>query len=42
FQGPLKKQDGTIVVDVGGKVDDAALWSMDYFVDGVIGTMPAK
>ncbi|TIP25057.1 MAG: BMP family ABC transporter substrate-binding protein [Mesorhizobium sp.] len=42
FQGPLKKQDGTIVVDAGGKVDDAALWSMDYFVDGVTGTMPAK
>ncbi len=42
FQGPLKKQDGTIVVEAGAKVDDAALWSMDYFVEGITGTMPAQ
>lgn len=42
FQGPLKKQDGTVVVEAGGKLDDAALWSMDYFVEGITGTMPAK
>ena len=41
FQGPLKKQDGTEVVAKGSKVDDEALWNMDYFVDGVVGTMPA-
>ncbi len=42
FAGPLKKQDGTVVVEEGGKLDDGALWSMDYFVSGITGTMPAK
>ncbi len=41
FQGPLKKQDGTVVVEAGAKVDDGALWNMDYFVQGITGTMPA-
>lgn len=40
FQGPLKKQDGSLVVDAGAKVEDDALWNMDYFVEGIIGTMP--
>lgn len=42
FQGPLNKQDGTVVVEAGTKLDDGALWSMDYFVEGIIGTMPAN
>lgn len=42
FQGPLKKQDGTAVIETGSKLDDGALWSMDYFVEGIVGTMPAK
>lgn len=41
FDGPLKKQDGTVVVEAGKSLDDGAIWSMDYFVDGIIGTMPA-
>ncbi|MGF0540010.1 BMP family ABC transporter substrate-binding protein [Agrobacterium sp. ES01] len=42
FQGPLKKQDGTEVVAAGSTVDDGALWNMNYFVKGIIGTMPAE
>lgn len=42
FQGPLFKQDGSQVVAAGAKVDDEALWNMNYFVKGVIGTMPAS
>jgi basic membrane protein A and related proteins len=41
FQGPLKKQDGSLAAKAGEKVDDGALWNMDYFVEGVTGTMPA-
>lgn len=41
FQGPLNKQDGTPVVKAGEKVDDGALWNMNYFVEGIVGTMPA-
>jgi len=40
FQGPLKMQDGTEVVAAGARLDDGALWNMDYFVEGAIGTMP--
>ena len=40
FQGPLMKQDGTLVVAKGKKVPDEDLWNMDYFVQGAIGTMP--
>ena len=42
FDGPMKKQDGTEVVAAGKSLDDASIWKMDYFVDGIIGTMPAK
>ncbi|WP_237151761.1 BMP family ABC transporter substrate-binding protein [Oryzibacter oryziterrae] len=41
FQGPLKKQDGSEAVKAGDKVSDEALWNMDYFVEGITGTMPA-
>ncbi|WP_163880511.1 BMP family ABC transporter substrate-binding protein [Rhizobium laguerreae] len=41
FQGPLKKQDGTVMVEAGSKLDDGALWSMNYFAEGIVGTMPA-
>lgn len=41
FSGPIEKQDGSVAVPAGEKVSDEALWSMDYFVKGAIGTMPA-
>jgi hypothetical protein len=40
YSGPVKKQSGVIAVAAGETLDDDCLWSMDYFVEGVIGTMP--
>jgi len=40
FAGPVRKQDGSLVVDKGQSMTDDQLWSMDYFVKGVRGTMP--
>ena len=40
YAGPVKKQNGEIVVAAGATMDDGGLWGMDYFVEGVIGTMP--
>lgn len=41
FAGPLKKQNGDLVIDAGKALDDGQIWSMDYFVEGVVGTMPS-
>ena len=41
YTGPVKKQNGDLVVAEGAVMDDGGLWGMDYFVEGVIGTMPA-
>jgi basic membrane lipoprotein Med (substrate-binding protein (PBP1-ABC) superfamily) len=41
YAGPVKKQNGEIVVAEGAVMDDGGLWGMDYFVEGIIGTMPA-
>jgi hypothetical protein len=35
-------QDGTEAVAVGRSLSDDDIWSMNYFVKGIIGTMPAK
>lgn len=40
FTGPIRKQDGSVAVAEGATIDDAALWNMDYLVEGTIGTMP--
>jgi basic membrane lipoprotein Med (substrate-binding protein (PBP1-ABC) superfamily) len=40
FLGPIKKQDGSIVIKDGEKPDTATLEKMDYLVEGVIGTIP--
>lgn len=42
FDGPVLKQDGSEAVAAGSPLLDDALWSMKYFVSGVIGTMPAN
>lgn len=41
FAGPVLKQDGSETVPAGSAMDDEKLWTLDYFVKGVIGTMPA-
>lgn len=40
YTGPVNKQDGSTVVAAGQVMDDGGLWGMDYFVEGIIGTMP--
>jgi basic membrane protein A len=37
FAGPIKGQDGKIVVEAGASVDDGKQLSMDWFVEGVVG-----
>ena len=41
FDGPLRNQKGDVVLEEGASLDDGQLWAMDYFVEGVIGTMPS-
>ena len=40
YEGPVKNQAGEVVVPAGETLDDGGLWGMNYFVEGVTGTMP--
>ncbi|MBF0280684.1 MAG: BMP family ABC transporter substrate-binding protein [SAR324 cluster bacterium] len=40
FEGPIKKQDGSIAVAAGQKLTDSEMLSMKYFVEGVEGVIP--
>ncbi|MCL2010255.1 MAG: BMP family ABC transporter substrate-binding protein [Synergistaceae bacterium] len=40
FTGPLKDQAGTVRVPEGVSMSDAEMWSMDWFVEGVLGDIP--
>ena len=40
FAGPLKDQDGKLVVADGAAPTDGELLGMNYFVEGVQGTIP--
>jgi simple sugar transport system substrate-binding protein len=40
FQGPLVAQDGTVVVPEGELPSDEMLLSMDFYVEGVQGSLP--
>lgn len=40
FQGPIKKQDGSEVIPAGKTLTDEQLSGMNYYVEGVIGTIP--
>ncbi len=42
FTGPLNKQDGTELLAEGEVLDDGALWEMNYFLEGAVGTMPSS
>jgi basic membrane lipoprotein Med (substrate-binding protein (PBP1-ABC) superfamily) len=39
FDGPVYAQDGTLKVAEGARIDDGGLWSMDFLVRGVTGTL---
>lgn len=38
FAGPIKAQDGAVVVPEGEVLDDGGLWGMEFLVEGVTGT----
>ena len=38
FAGPIKDQDGTVLVKDGESMADDEIWGMNWFVQGVIGT----
>jgi len=40
FTGPIKNQEGTVVVKDGEILDDGALLGMDWYVEGVLGQLP--
>lgn len=40
FTGPIKGQDGKVVVPQGKKLNDGEMLSMNWFVEGVEGTIP--
>jgi basic membrane protein A len=40
FTGPLKDQAGDVIVPAGETMLDADIWSMGWFVEGVIGEIP--
>jgi basic membrane protein A len=42
FAGPIKDQQGTVRVPAGSALGDAEQLSMNWFVQGVVGTVPTK
>ncbi len=40
FDGPMYKQNGDLIVDAGDSPNDRELWEMNYFVQGVVGSIP--
>ncbi|MDR2137794.1 MAG: BMP family ABC transporter substrate-binding protein [Synergistaceae bacterium] len=40
FTGPIKDQSGQVKVQEGEKMSDADVWSMSWFVEGVVGEIP--
>jgi basic membrane protein A len=42
FAGPIKDQRGMVRIPAGSALSDSAQLSMNWFVEGVVGTVPAK
>ncbi|MBZ0298159.1 MAG: hypothetical protein K8J31_00350 [Anaerolineae bacterium] len=40
FEGPIYDQDGNVVIEAGTRPDTLTLESMNYLVQGVVGTIP--
>ncbi len=40
FKGPIKGQDGKVIIKSGEVPDDGALAGMNFYVEGVIGSIP--
>ena len=41
FTGPLYDQNGELKVEEGVKMTDDEIWNMNWFVQGVVGSIPA-
>ena len=41
FAGPIKDQNGEVKVPEGTTMTDDEIWNMSWFVEGVIGEIPA-
>lgn len=42
FEGPIRDQDGNIVVEEGKKMTDEEMLNMKFFVEGVVGEIPPE
>lgn len=42
FAGPIKDQKGEVKVPEGSVMSDDEVWNMGWFVEGVVGTIPAN
>lgn len=42
FTGPINKQDGSVWLKVGETVDDGILLGMDFYVEGIEGSLPSS
>jgi basic membrane protein A len=42
FCGPINDQDGNLAIAEGECMEDGAMLGMDWFVEGVLGTIPAE
>ena len=42
FTGPMKTNDGKECLAAGKTITDDALSKMDYYVEGVVGKLPAS
>lgn len=40
FTGPINKQDGSVWLKAGEKADDGTLLGMDFYVEGIDGSLP--
>jgi simple sugar transport system substrate-binding protein len=40
FTGPIAKQDGSVAVAAGAKLDDGAMLGMNWFVKGIDDKLP--
>lgn len=40
FAGPINRQDGTVLVKAGDSISEGDLAGMNYYVEGVIGSLP--
>jgi simple sugar transport system substrate-binding protein len=42
FTGPIKNQDGVVVVPAGQVMTDAEIGKLDFYVEGVASKLPKK